>query len=223
MNNIEWKDKAVCYAIGMQWFSYDNAGLKSEANTLLPYEGHLQVADFKLNEIRIGDYIEKSELDTEQKYNDVVDAFGLFGFHTGTCYESMLEYGGLVIDMLDSFCSSTAECKDISRKLTYNQIMAIGKLKRIINEKSAVKSAPVLGADNDQVKKPNHYQLMDGVESIEIIARSMTGEQWKGFCLGNMLKYRIRAGKKDALQQDIDKANFYGELYEMHKGKCYDN
>lgn len=29
-------------------------------------------------------------------------------------------------------------------------------------------------------------------------------------------------GKKDALHQDIEKANFYGELYEMHKEKCYD-
>ena len=74
----------------------------------------------------------------------------------------------------------------------------------------------------DCVKSPNHYQLMGGIELIEIIARSMTKEQWKGFCLGNMLKYRIRAGKKGCLQQDIDKANFYGELYEMHKGKCYE-
>lgn len=29
-------------------------------------------------------------------------------------------------------------------------------------------------------------------------------------------------GKKDLLQQDIEKANFYGDLYEMHKEKCYD-
>ena len=72
------------------------------------------------------------------------------------------------------------------------------------------------------VKNPSHYQLMEGVESIEVIARAMTVEQWHGFCLGNMLKYRIRAGKKDALQQDIDKADFYGELYVMHKSKCYD-
>ena len=74
---------------------------------------------------------------------------------------------------------------------------------------------------SDSVKNPRHYQLMDGVESIEIIARSLTLEQWKGFCLGNMLKYRIRAGKKDSLEQDISKANFYNELFEMHKSKCH--
>ena len=74
---------------------------------------------------------------------------------------------------------------------------------------------------SDNVRNPKHYQIIEGVESIELIARSMTQEQWKCFCLGNIMKYRIRAGKKDALDQDIAKADFYKELYEMHKGKCY--
>jgi hypothetical protein len=71
--------------------------------------------------------------------------------------------------------------------------------------------------NNDQVRKPNHYQMIDGVESIQVIACSLTRDEWRGFCLGNELKYRIRAGKKDALQQDIDKANEYGLLFEKHK------
>ena len=74
---------------------------------------------------------------------------------------------------------------------------------------------------SDQVKNPKHYQILDGVESIEIIARSMTVEQWHGFCLGNILKYRIRAGKKGDLAEDIAKADFYQELYERHKNKCH--
>ena len=74
----------------------------------------------------------------------------------------------------------------------------------------------------DQVRNPKHYQILDGVESIEIIARSMTMEQWHGFCLGNILKYRIRAGNKDKLEQDIAKADFYKELYEQHKTVCSD-
>ena len=75
---------------------------------------------------------------------------------------------------------------------------------------------------SDQVKNPKHYQILDGVESIEIIARSMTVEQWHGFCLGNILKYRIRAGKKGDLAEDIAKADFYQELYEKHQSKCCD-
>mgnify|MGYP003648670227 CR=1 FL=1 len=73
---------------------------------------------------------------------------------------------------------------------------------------------------NDQVKNPSHYQIIEGFESITIIASALTTEQWKGFCIGNTLKYRIRAGKKGDLKQDIDKADFYEELYEQHKHLC---
>lgn len=74
------------------------------------------------------------------------------------------------------------------------------------------------------VTKPSHYMLFDDIEAIEVIARSMTREQFKGYCLGNILKYRLRAGKKSELaylEKDMAKANFYGELYEKHKDKCY--
>lgn len=75
------------------------------------------------------------------------------------------------------------------------------------------------------VTKPSHYMLFDDIEAIEVIARSMTREQFKGYCFGNILKYRLRAGKKSELaylEKDMAKAGFYGELYEKHKDKCYD-
>lgn len=72
----------------------------------------------------------------------------------------------------------------------------------------------------DVVEKPKHYQFFDGVEAIELIAASMTQDQFYGYCLGNKLKYRLRAGEKDDLQQDINKSNKYEELYELHKDKC---
>lgn len=77
----------------------------------------------------------------------------------------------------------------------------------------------------EDVYRPQHYQVFPSVESIEIIARSMTVEEFKGFCLGNVLKYRLRAGKKSELatmEKDLKKADFYKELFEQHKGKCYD-
>lgn len=73
--------------------------------------------------------------------------------------------------------------------------------------------------EKDVVINPNHYDMM-GVNTIEILAAAMTEAEWRGFCLGNTLKYRIRAGKKDDLQQDIDKANNYERLYEKHKHLC---
>ena len=75
---------------------------------------------------------------------------------------------------------------------------------------------------SDQIKNPSHYQILEGVESIAIIASAMTMEAWNGYCLGNIIKYRLRAGNKDALEQDIGKADFYQELYLKHKYLCRD-
>lgn len=79
-------------------------------------------------------------------------------------------------------------------------------------------------AETDGVRKPSHYQVFDGLESIEVIARSMTVSEFRGFCMGNVLKYRLRAGKKSELatmEKDLSKAAFYQELFDLHKGKCY--
>jgi len=69
----------------------------------------------------------------------------------------------------------------------------------------------------DSVRNPSHYQLFDGVESIEVIRKVLTKEEFRGFCFGNVLKYRARAGKKDKLEQDIAKAGFYNELWSIYK------
>ena len=74
----------------------------------------------------------------------------------------------------------------------------------------------------DEVNSPKHYQFFPDLEAIEVIARSMTQEQFYGYCLGNRLKYRLRAGNKDKLEQDIAKSDKYLELYEQHKGNCID-
>lgn len=91
------------------------------------------------------------------------------------------------------------------------------------------KVGPNVEAPKTEVKSdvthPNHYMLFDNVEAIEVIARSMTVEQFKGYVLGNILKYRLRAGKKSELatmEKDLKKAAFYQELFDKYKGLCYD-
>lgn len=74
----------------------------------------------------------------------------------------------------------------------------------------------------DAVNSPQHYQFFPNLEAIVVIARSMTQEQFYGYCLGNRLKYRLRAGNKDKLEQDIAKSDKYLELYYQHKGECID-
>jgi hypothetical protein len=147
---IEWKEGAVCYGADIQWFAVN--GLPEDRSDLVDKVGGavyscelvIERVDFQLNEIRIGDYIEKSELDTEQKYNDVVEVFGLFGINVHKrdfkCLRSVNTL--FIIDSDGEFIGTNKVDPDLVRKLTYNQIMAIGKLKRMMGKRSAVKSAP---------------------------------------------------------------------------------
>lgn len=77
-----------------------------------------------------------------------------------------------------------------------------------------------LGIDR-MVHKPKHYSLFDDVEAIEVIARSLTQEEFRGYCFGNLLKYRLRCGKKDNVEQELAKADKYKELYEKYKDLCH--
>lgn len=57
----------------------------------------------------------------------------------------------------------------------------------------------------DQVHNPQHYGGEDNTyEAIKVI------EAWGlGFNLGNVVKYISRAGKKDEIVQDLEKARWY--------------
>jgi hypothetical protein len=62
---------------------------------------------------------------------------------------------------------------------------------------------------DDPVKKPSHYQLFKDDEVIDVIRSYLTEEEFRGYCKGNVLKYRLRAGNKDSLAQDMGKAYVY--------------
>ena len=62
----------------------------------------------------------------------------------------------------------------------------------------------------DNINSPNHYKLGCGVESIEIIKRVLGLKGFVAFCLGNILKYLIRAEKKNG-KEDYKKAAKYLE------------
>lgn len=57
----------------------------------------------------------------------------------------------------------------------------------------------------NKVNHPEHYGGKDNqYEAIKVI------EAWElGFCLGNVIKYISRAGKKDDILQDLKKAKWY--------------
>lgn len=70
----------------------------------------------------------------------------------------------------------------------------------------------------DMVKQPKHYMICD-MEALDIIKMTLSEEEFKGYILGNVLKYRLRAGKKggsEKTQEDIQKALQYEEMFERY-------
>lgn len=241
MNNIKWKDGAVCFATKEQRYANDDAEyIVSNADKTVSFNSSRAISshDFQLNEIRQGDYIEASELGTEKKYNDAVVEFELFGFtfdpsksaHPTDFNAIIKDSFGVHLYVSEIGFLRSGNLFGSGRKITYSQLMAIGKLKRAMIErehllnygKHGEKSAPKIAPDltPDVVNKPSHYQFFEGVEVIGIIASSMTCEQFKGYCLGNRIKYRLRAGNKDDIAQEIAKSDKYVELYDEHKHLC---
>ena len=67
--------------------------------------------------------------------------------------------------------------------------------------------------NNDNIKSPKHYKLEGmNVESIEVIKSILGKEGFKAFCKGNIMKYLIRAERKNGLE-DYRKAKTYLDWY----------
>lgn len=63
----------------------------------------------------------------------------------------------------------------------------------------------------ERVNHPQHYGGDTVYEVIKVLRAWMTREEMIGFLKGNVIKYTARAGKKDALQTDIEKAQWYSK------------
>ena len=65
----------------------------------------------------------------------------------------------------------------------------------------------------DAVNTPSHY-LHGGMETIEVIRMMLTPEEFRGYCKGNIIKYRERAMFKGNADEDFAKALKYKEFME---------
>ncbi len=178
--SIEWKGGAVCFAFGHQWSDGDKLPSEYGGGVVnADLVQFIKAKDFQLNTIKQGDYIEASELDTEQKYNDAVEVLGLFGWlfpaQAASDYEN-LEDGVVVLCAVDFELYQNA--RDIignrERKLTYPQLMAIGKLKRAMIERDET----VCGEPkSDFVGAINKVKGLDGFVSSNKYEREITDRQ----------------------------------------------
>lgn len=59
----------------------------------------------------------------------------------------------------------------------------------------------------------NHYSSCK-VQPLEIMSNDFTPEEYRGFLKGNILKYLLRLGKKDPIEQELSKIKTYVGLLE---------
>jgi hypothetical protein len=55
-----------------------------------------------------------------------------------------------------------------------------------------------------------------GTEVIDLIHDYLTPEEFRGYCKGNILKYRLRAGHKGDATEDIAKAKQYERWHDLY-------
>lgn len=62
---------------------------------------------------------------------------------------------------------------------------------------------------SDPVNSPKHYNTDVGFECIDVIRLTLTKEQFRGFLLGNAIKYIWRHKLKGKSVEDLQKAEWY--------------
>jgi hypothetical protein len=66
----------------------------------------------------------------------------------------------------------------------------------------------ILNEGEDMVNAPKHYAT--GMhETISVIEEKLTAEQFRGYLMGNIIKYLTRANLKGKFDQDCEKAQYY--------------
>jgi len=63
---------------------------------------------------------------------------------------------------------------------------------------------------NSMPEAHSHYDVGD-IPTIAFIKAKLTPEQYKGFCLGNVLKYAARLNHKGAPEKDVNKLLDYAD------------
>ena len=57
------------------------------------------------------------------------------------------------------------------------------------------------------------YYDEGGIETIEVIRAKLTPEQYKGYLLGQIIKYSCRLNFKTDMKRDMEKIKVYSQLW----------
>lgn len=76
---------------------------------------------------------------------------------------------------------------------------------------------------SDNVNSPSHYQMAGlNIEVIDVIRSVLGDEKFEGYCRGNVIKYILRADKKNEIE-DLKKVRVYlnWEIESKEKSQTY--
>jgi len=108
-------------------------------------------------------------------------------------------------------------CKELTANFVENgDILPVDDVELFYEETQAIKiidTHPLLNPDS------NHYNMFDGLESIEILEAVMTTKELMAWCRGNIYKYRLRLGNKDDVSKEVKKIQTYEAYYKYLKAK----
>ena len=108
-------------------------------------------------------------------------------------------------------------CKELTANFVENgDILPVNDVELFYEETQAIKivdTHPLLNPDS------NHYNMFDGLESIEILEAVMTTKELMAWCRGNIYKYRLRLGNKDDVSKEVKKIQTYEAYYKYLKAK----
>ena len=135
-----------------------------------------------VGDLSIGEYIKFSDRDNKQRYGQVLNVYQDVFYLKYVAVVKVDGIGTIKIDDNYDFISV--------RKPTSKEV-----------EKTL----------DDKVNHPSHYQGRKGIDVIEFLYQQLTFEEFKGFMKGNMIKYPVRAGRKDNELADIKKARDYAD------------
>lgn len=121
------------------------------------------------------------------------------------------EMNGICSDCSNCGCSCS-DCDDASGFSIDAARAAHGFPSMSESLKSDIAAANKISAiKNGSPKDPkSRYYDVGGLETLDIIKAKLTHEQYRGFLLGNIIKYSCRANYKGEFDRDIEKARFYG-------------
>lgn len=150
---------------------------------------------------------------TKVQISELVAKQGYRADSSASMVSMMLRYGvlrlenGVVFAVGDKYKTRVAFNRGFSKKRKVTK-KEEGKKVIMIRRPAPVEEATVTTIISDPVNHPEHYKV-GGIETIDFIKAKLTPEEYKGYLLGNVLKYASRAGHKDNATQDAGKMAWY--------------